>query len=159
MWIELDGWMAKLRFSACHVIPNHPKCGKLHGHTYAVSVKVEGEVEDEFIIDFNILKKVISELCDELDHRIIIAANDRRIRISHAGENIEMVILESGKRYSFPVEDVVSIPTPSVSAESLCSWFTEKIAQRIKSDNLTRIHVRVDEGAGQGAGCTRIFKE
>ncbi|MGB9372190.1 MAG: 6-carboxytetrahydropterin synthase, partial [Halobacteriota archaeon] len=36
MWIELDGWQAKLRFSACHFIPDHPKCGRLHGHTYAM---------------------------------------------------------------------------------------------------------------------------
>lgn len=159
MWIELDGWAAKLRFSACHVIPDHPKCGKLHGHTYAVSVKVEGSIDGEFVIDFNILKTAITTICDELDHRIIIAEKDSRIKISHSGENIGMTIIKSGKQYSFPEEDVVLIPTPSVSAESLCIWFSERIAQAIKSDNLAQIHVRVDEGAGQGAGCTHIFKE
>ena len=159
MWIELDGWAAKLRFSACHVIPDHPKCGKLHGHTYAVSVKLEGEVDGEFIIDFNILKNIITELCDELDHRIIIAENDPRIKISSTNENIGMIIIKSGKQYSFPQEDVVRIPTPSVSAESLCVWFADMIVQNLKADNLAQIYVRVDEGAGQGAGCTRTFNK
>ncbi|MEA3295469.1 MAG: 6-carboxytetrahydropterin synthase [Euryarchaeota archaeon] len=41
--------MAKLRFSACHFIPDHPKCGKLYDHTYAINVRIEGKQVEEII--------------------------------------------------------------------------------------------------------------
>jgi 6-pyruvoyltetrahydropterin/6-carboxytetrahydropterin synthase len=153
MFIEIDGWMAKLRFSACHFIPNHPKCGSLHGHTYAVSVRVEGEQVGEFIIDFEKVKKIVNELCDRLDHRVMIAENDLRLRIEKK-KDVTVEIIESKKRYVLPSEDVVFLPTTSVSAEDLCKYFTAGIVKALHDlDNIKKINVRVDEGIGQGAGC------
>ena len=155
MFIEIDGWMAKLRFSACHFIPNHPKCGCLHGHTYAISVRIEGEQAGEFIIDFEQVKGIVNNICDRLDHRVLIADKDPRLRIEKKG-SVSIEIIESEKKYVLPSEDVVFLPTGSVSAEDLCKYFTSGIAKALKSngaDNITKIHVRVDEGIGQGAGC------
>ncbi|MDP3104528.1 MAG: 6-pyruvoyl tetrahydropterin synthase family protein [Candidatus Methanoperedens sp.] len=153
MFIEIDGWMAKLRFSACHFIPNHPKCGCLHGHTYAISVRIEGEQVGDFIIDFERVKGIVNELCDRLDHRVLIAENDPRLRIEKKKE-VSVEIIESNKRYVLPSEDVVFLPTTSVSAEDLCKYFNSGIAKALQGvDNIKKIHVRVDEGIGQGAGC------
>ncbi len=155
MFIEIDGWMAKLRFSACHFIPNHPKCGCLHGHTYAISVRIEGEQVGEFIIDFEQVKRIVNDICDRLDHRVLIAEKDPRLRIEKKG-SVSIEIIESNKKYVLPSEDVVFLPTGSVSAEDLCKYFTSGIAKALKSngaENITKIHVRVDEGIGQGAGC------
>jgi 6-pyruvoyltetrahydropterin/6-carboxytetrahydropterin synthase len=153
MFIEIDGWMAKLRFSACHFIPNHPKCGCLHGHTYAISVRFEGEQVGEFIIDFEKAKRIVNQICDRLDHRVLIAENDPRLRIEKKKE-ISVEIIESKKRYILPSEDVVFLPTTSVSAEDLCKYFTAGIVRSLQSaDNIRKVCVRVDEGIGQGAGC------
>ena len=153
MFIEIDGWMAKLRFSACHFIPNHPKCGCLHGHTYAISVRLDGEQKGEFLIDFERVKGIVNELCDRLDHRVLIAEKDPRLRIEKKKE-ISIEIIESKKRYVLPSEDVVFLPTTSVSAEDLCKYFTEGIVKALRDvDNIRKIQVRVDEGIGQGAGC------
>jgi len=153
MFIEIDGWMAKLRFSACHFIPNHPKCGCLHGHTYAISVRLEGEQDGEFIIDFERVKRIINDLCDRLDHRVLIAENDPRLRIDRSKE-VSVEIVESKKRYVLPSEDVVFLPTTSVSAEDLCKYFTAGIVKALRgADNIKKVCVRVDEGIGQGAGC------
>ena len=156
MFIEIDGWMAKLRFSACHFIPNHPKCGCLHGHTYAISVRIEGEQIGEFIIDFERVKNIVNDICDRLDHRVLIAEKDPRLLIKKNDAAVSIDITESKKRYVLPSEDVVFLPTRSVSAEDLCKYFTGEIAKVLKSDgdnNIKKIHVRVDEGIGQGAGC------
>ncbi len=155
MFIEIDGWMAKLRFSACHFIPNHPKCGCLHGHTYAVSVRIEGEQVGEFIIDFEVVKGIVSRICDTLDHKVMIAGKDPRLRIEKKN-GVSIEIVESKKRYLLPLEDVVFLPTKSVSAEDLCKYFTSEMAKALKSngaDNIKKLHVRLDEGIGQGAGC------
>ncbi len=155
MFIEIDGWMAKLRFSACHFIPNHPKCGCLHGHTYAVSVRLEGEQIGEFIIDFELVKNMVNGICDRLDHKVLIAEKDPRLRIVKK-DGVSIEIIESKKRYVLPFEDIMFLPTKSVSAEDLCKYFTTELAKGLKSngaDNIKKLHVRVDEGIGQGAGC------
>ncbi len=152
MFIEIDGWMAKMRFSACHFIPRHHRCGCLHGHTYAVSVRIEGEQKGEFIIDFEIVKHVVNNICNTLDHKILIAENDSRLDIQKDHDNIYIRV--DKKQYVFPKEDVVLLPITSVSAEDLCKYFTEKIAEELRGlNNLKKIHVRLDEGIGQGAGC------
>ncbi|VVB89139.1 Dihydroneopterin monophosphate aldolase [uncultured archaeon] len=155
MFIEIDGWMAKLRFSACHFIPNHPKCGCLHGHTYAISVRIEGEQAGEFIVDFEMVKGIVNSICDRLDHKVLIAENDPRLRIDKK-KDISVDIPGSKKHYVFPSEDVVLLPTGSVSAEDLCKYFSGEMAKALRSkgaDNLKKLCVRVDEGIGQGAGC------
>lgn len=160
MWVELDGWMAKLRFSACHFIPDHPKCGKLHGHTYAVSVKFFGAKNGDFIVDFEDLKKVVSDICDQLDHVVLIATDDEDVdvRIDASDSNgLEVIVGRGSKRYVFPREDVVLLPVKSVSAEDLCSYLIDKICEHVDTRNLTEIHVRLDEGLGQGAGCVKCF--
>ena len=155
MFIEIDGWMAKLRFSACHFIPNHPKCGCLHGHTYAISVRLEGEQIGEFIIDFEMVKGMVNRICDRLDHKILVAEKDPRLKIEKKKE-VSIEIIGGNKRYVLPSEDIMFLPTRSVSAEDLCKYFTAEMARSLRSngaDNIKKLHVRVDEGIGQGADC------
>ncbi|MCK4811249.1 MAG: 6-carboxytetrahydropterin synthase [Methanosarcinales archaeon] len=154
MWIELDGWMAKLRFSACHLIPDHPKCGRLHGHTYAVNVRAHGRRTGEFIIDFELLKEMIAQICSRFDHHIMIAENDPRLHITK--NNGSVVINIGEKTYQLPIEDIVFIPIDSTSAESLCVYVAGELARMIKTSDhhISRLEVRIDEGIGQGAGCT-----
>jgi 6-pyruvoyltetrahydropterin/6-carboxytetrahydropterin synthase len=52
-----------------HLLPGHPKCGQLHGHTYRVEVVVEGEVQDGMVLDFADLKNRIRAVLGRYDHR------------------------------------------------------------------------------------------
>jgi 6-pyruvoyltetrahydropterin/6-carboxytetrahydropterin synthase len=115
-----------------------------------VSVKIHGARSDEFIIDFELLKELISEICGSLDHHVIIARNDPRIKIRTEGDGVIVDIGE--KNYRFPADDVVFVPTDSTSAESLSEYVASRIASRM-GPNVNRIEVRIDEGIGQGAGC------
>ncbi len=158
MWIELDGWQAKLRFSACHFIPNHPTCGYLHGHTYAISVRVTGTQYEDFVMDFEELKRYVTEICESLDHRILLASEDDDIQITTVDKRHVSVFIErQAKRYIFPIEDVVMLPLHSASAEDLCLYILDQLCRKISADNITEIYVRLDEGLGQGAGCKRTF--
>ncbi|MHC1625161.1 MAG: 6-pyruvoyl trahydropterin synthase family protein [Methermicoccaceae archaeon] len=152
-FVELDGWMAKLRFSSCHLIPGHPSCGHLHGHTYAVSVRVEGELEGEFLVDFIELKGFVKDICDMLDHRVLIASKDYRLKISVEPDECYKIMIGS-KRYVLPKEDVVLVPIQSIAAEHLCAYIADELAENLREiPGLKVLHVRVDEGMGQGAGC------
>lgn len=158
MWVELDGWQAKLRFSACHLIPDHPKCGCLHGHTYALSVRVIGAQRDDFVMDFEDLKQYVAEICAPLDHRVLLASLDNDLQIEKRDKGqISVVVGKQQKRYVFPIEDVVLLPINSASAEDLSSYLLDQLSDKLANENIKEIHVRVDEGLGQGAGCARYF--
>jgi 6-pyruvoyltetrahydropterin/6-carboxytetrahydropterin synthase len=159
-WIELDGWQAQLRFSACHFIPNHPKCGRLHGHTYAMSVRIVGEQIDDFVMDFEELKERAREICEALDHKTLIASKDADIHIEETKTgDITVIVVKSGKRYSFPKEDVAILPVQSVSAEDLCTHLLNELCNKLDLATITEVSVRLDEGLGQGAGSVRHFSE
>lgn len=59
-------------FDAAHFIPGHPKCGRLHGHTYHVKAVLIYDFEptsrDPYPIDYGKIKEIVHEL----DHRLII---------------------------------------------------------------------------------------
>ncbi len=68
-----------LSFDAAHYTKGvEGKCMNLHGHTFKVNVEVEGEVNPEtgFVIDFSILKKIVKEVIEEYDHKVIVPKKD-----------------------------------------------------------------------------------
>ena len=53
-------------------VPEGHKCGRLHGHTYVLTVTLDGPVrEDGFVMDFGVVKKVIGPLIKQLDHHLL----------------------------------------------------------------------------------------
>lgn len=52
-----------------HFLPNHPKCGQIHGHTYKVEVIVEGEASQGMLVDFGELRSETRDVLSRYDHR------------------------------------------------------------------------------------------
>jgi len=150
MRLEIDGEYAGIRFSACHFIAGHNKCGRLHGHTYVVSMKLHGDVgKDGMVMDFIPLKKELRALADELDHRVLVPANSKRITVA-LGE--EVFIKAEGKKYALPKEDVVLLPTEESSAEELCKYILGRVVELVDfPSNVKEIEVGVHEELGQSA--------
>src|SRR3954464_13790341 len=64
------------RFEAAHFLPKVPpghKCARMHGHSYAVDVVVEGEVDPErgWLIDFAEIDEHAMPVMRELDHQVL----------------------------------------------------------------------------------------
>ena len=60
-------------FEAAHRLPGLPaehKCSRLHGHSFKITVYVEGDVDPEFgwVIDFGDIKSAVKPIIDRLDH-------------------------------------------------------------------------------------------
>lgn len=65
--LRVEDW-----FAAAHYLENyHGKCENLHGHNYKVRVYVSGTElgPGGMLIDFALLKKMVKEVLDMLDHR------------------------------------------------------------------------------------------
>jgi 6-pyruvoyltetrahydropterin/6-carboxytetrahydropterin synthase len=63
-------------FEAAHRLPNVPadhKCARLHGHSFQVTVHVEGEPDPEsgWVIDFADIERAFAPLHAQLDHQYL----------------------------------------------------------------------------------------
>jgi 6-pyruvoyltetrahydropterin/6-carboxytetrahydropterin synthase len=63
-------------FDAAHFLPNVPdghKCKEIHGHTYHLTIFIEGELDPHlgWVMDFAELKNVIEPLVKHVDHKFI----------------------------------------------------------------------------------------
>jgi 6-pyruvoyltetrahydropterin/6-carboxytetrahydropterin synthase len=57
---------------SAHCIPHHETCNEMHGHTYTIELRVEGRKgESGMVIDFMDLKKILREVLDGYDHRVL----------------------------------------------------------------------------------------
>ena len=63
-------------FDSAHALPNVPdghKCKHIHGHTYHLTVYIEGGLDPHlgWVIDFADIKKVVQPIVKEVDHKYL----------------------------------------------------------------------------------------
>lgn len=157
-YIIIDGWKSNIRFSSAHIIPEYEKCGRLHGHSYGVHIKVKGKPDGKGIImDFSMIKDVLRKIINDLDHKILIPEKSNVMKVDRQGDNISISLSE--KTYVFPVSDCVFLPIESTSAENLASYILENFVKNISlKKEIEEIEIGVDEGYGQGARISKVFK-
>ena len=148
-----------LSFSAAHFITFGGKCERLHGHNYAVSAILEGNLtEDRYVFDFVELKKTIRRICDRLDHHFLLPIQAQHLDIREADEEWE--IRFQNRRYVFPAEDVLVLPVDSITAERLAEYICGQLVSSLKEQgrlSLTSITVGVEEAPGQTAFYRHLF--
>lgn len=173
MKILINGIQSNLRFSSAHVIPGHPSCGHIHGHSYFVDVEIEGDRagEYDFVVDFKDVKACTKSICDTLDHRLLIPVLNDTIEFKDFTKGLDSIeelenrktlhLKINDKGYSLPTDDCVLLNLPYTSAEELSKYFAEKLVDELskKYDNLFTLSVCVNEGIGQGAVYTKEFVE
>lgn len=138
----------------------HDKCSRLHGHSYAVHLKLTGEIdENHMLADFGEMKKALRSMVSELDHRVIIPTMNSEIKISEddTGNTITVDMLE--KRYMFPLADVVKVPLRATTVEALSNYLLDRFISTANiPGGVTEVSLGVDEGFGQGAWSTRRIR-
>ncbi len=156
-YIEIDGWKSNIRFSSAHIIPEYEKCDRLHGHSYAVHVKISGEPDKKgIIIDFSLVKNVLRQIVSDLDHKILIPEKSKATKIVKEKKSVK--VSSNGSNYVFPLGDCIFLPIDSTSAENLAGYILNKILEKISlPKHVDGIEIGVDEGYGQGARISKIF--
>lgn len=145
-----------LRFAAAHFATFGGQCERLHGHNYAVAVRLEGDLTaDSWLFDFVELRRVVSPLCEELDHRFIIPVENHRLKI--ACQKGQYHISCAGRRYVIPENDVCPLPIDNSTAERLAEWLAGRLVGELRARgaaNLSSLTVTVEEAPGQSASFT-----
>jgi 6-pyruvoyltetrahydropterin/6-carboxytetrahydropterin synthase len=154
MHLEINGWDAGIKFSACHFIPGHDKCSRLHGHIYSLHARIHGEPDEKGMLwDFMLIKNTLRSICDELDHRVLIPGESKEMDIK-IGDDLKVQVGE--KKYVFPLDDVVIMDIKMASAEGLADFVLKRFCSLIEiPPNVRALEIGLDEGKGQGAWVRR----
>ena len=144
----------KLNFSAAHFITYEDECETLHGHNYYTTIEIYGQPDGNYyLIDFKIIKNEMKLICDSLNHKFILATENRFLKIKQVGEQYEITF--KTKKYSFPTEDVIALPIPNSTAEMLSRYICERLKKVLDEkgylSNASSIEVGVEETQGQMA--------
>ena len=145
-----------LVFASAHFITfKGHQCESLHGHNYRVGVAVEGPVDTEtrFVVDFSILKQIVRQLVDRIDHRVLLPTENPKL--SYREENGRLMVDYFGEpTYVFPRSDCALLPIPNSTAEMLAQYLgTEVRAELARGGytSLTLLELEVEESFGQSA--------
>ncbi|MFI5391174.1 MAG: 6-pyruvoyl trahydropterin synthase family protein [Bacteriovoracales bacterium] len=132
----------------------------LHGHNYRVSVCGRApELSHDLVFDFLDIKPIIRELCDSLDHKLLLPGENPLVEFLDCGTNLEYKTPD-GSHFSFPKNDVLILPLPNISAERLAVYLARKISEGIQGKfnfKFSELEVEVEETPGQSA--TYCLKE
>jgi 6-pyruvoyltetrahydropterin/6-carboxytetrahydropterin synthase len=156
--IRLEG--GALRFSAAHFTTFGGDCEPLHGHNYAVTVEMVGELTaDSWVMDFSEAKRVVASMCKELDHKFILQSDSAVLSID---TGVEVVVKFESRRYVMPVGDVVALPIDNSTAERLAEWLAGRLAVELGAagtSDLESILVGVEEAPGQSGWFRLVLSE
>jgi 6-pyruvoyltetrahydropterin/6-carboxytetrahydropterin synthase len=57
------------KFEAAHCLPGHEKCGKVHGHTYKLTVEVKDRIHPNgMVMDLHNLSDLVGKVISTWDH-------------------------------------------------------------------------------------------
>jgi 6-pyruvoyltetrahydropterin/6-carboxytetrahydropterin synthase len=140
-----------LRFAAAHFTTSGGECEPLHGHNYDLFVQIDGALSaDSWVMDFGVARRIARSVCEELDHRFLLATASQDLQIDDRDSVV--TIVHRDRRYVMPRGDVVTLDIDNTTAERLAEWFAGRLAVALAAagaDNLTSITVGVEEMPGQ----------
>lgn len=142
----------RLRFMCAHMATWTGACEPLHGHNYRLTVEVEGDLtDDSWVIDFSLLKRLVRERCESIDHTFLLQRDSRVLTIAEDGD-CWRITAPGDRRYVFPKQDVSLLPLDNTTAERLAEWFHAEIAAALRAEGMGTIRtlrVEVEEAPGQ----------
>jgi 6-pyruvoyltetrahydropterin/6-carboxytetrahydropterin synthase len=126
----------------------------LHGHNYRVQIKGNAlELDDDMVFNFLDIKPIVREICNELDHKLLITKINVNLRIEENQKNYKIITRDESE-FSFPKSDVLLLPIENTSVERIAHYIALKISELVKNRfqfEFRDLEVEVEESPGQSA--------
>ncbi|MGM0685708.1 MAG: 6-pyruvoyl trahydropterin synthase family protein [Promethearchaeati archaeon] len=115
----------KMHFSSAHFVEDTKGCERLHGHNYYVKIEILGQLDEhDMVADFRLIKQRVGEICEELDHKILLPGESDSINLEHEDDSIEVMV--DSRRYVIPSSDCVVLPIRATTAELLAELILKR---------------------------------
>lgn len=126
----------------------------LHGHNYRVQFRGEApQLEGDMVFDFLNIKPIVREICDSLDHKLLIPKDNKNLKIYTEKKNY-VIETPDGSIFSIPISDILLLPILNTSAERIAVYISDEIRKKVSAKygfSFNSIEVEVEETPGQSA--------
>ena len=126
----------------------------LHGHNYRVMVKGEAPaLAGDMVFDFLDIKPIVREVCDFLDHKLLIPKDNKHLKIFTEKKNF-VIETPDESVFSIPMTDVLLLPIQNTSAERIAVYICDEIRTKVKAKfgfAFNSLEGEVEETPGQSA--------
>lgn len=137
------------KFSAAHfTIFSECERERLHGHNYSVSARIVAPMgENGFSADYNVYKRRLRKLCDDLDEYMLLAGNSPWQQLSLSDD--EVIVVFAGKTLRFPRDETLILPVVNVTVEELAHYLLGLMLEASGGEVLAELEIGVSSGPGQ----------
>jgi len=142
------------KFSAAHyTIFSATERERLHGHNFSVSAMIAAPMGDNgFAADYNVYKRRIKMLCDELDEYLLLPAHSPHQHIEEDGDCYRVVFNRQEMR--FLRSETLVLPIVNSTVEEFAHYLLRRLLDASAGEALAEVQVCVASGPGQ-KGCAR----
>ncbi|WP_243772738.1 6-pyruvoyl trahydropterin synthase family protein [Actinomadura barringtoniae] len=147
--IEIGG--GPFVFSAAHAGLHEGEFEPLHGHTFSVTARLIGGLDEAgMVVDFHLVKDALAAVIAPLRRRTLMPT--RPLGGSCWRED-DQIFIECGlKRYSLPVQDVVLLPVVNTTTEAIAAYLLQQFLTRIDDDlRIERVELTLSEAPDTAA--------
>ena len=142
-----------LHFAAAHfTLFSETERENLHGHNFQVTLDADAPMQDDGLtFDYNILKKAVKQLCDDLDEQVLMPTRSPYLEIDEQEDYTYAVF--NGERIPFLQRDLTLLPIRNITVEELAQYLLAKLLERedIKALDIDNMLLRCASGEGQWA--------
>lgn len=142
-----------LHFAAAHFTLFSPtERENLHGHNFQVTLDADAPMQDDGLtFDYNILKKAVKQLCDDLDEQVLMPTRSPYLEIDEQDDYTYVVF--NGERIPFLQRDLTLLPIRNITVEELAQYLLAQLLERddIKALDIDNMLLRCASGEGQWA--------
>ena len=142
-----------LHFAAAHFTLFSPtERENLHGHNFQVTLDAQAKVgNDGLTFDYNILKRTLKSLCDDLDEQVLMPEQSPYLSIEQ--DSAYTYILFNDERIPFLARDLTLLPVRNITVEELAHLMLDRLVDHraIRALSIESLHLRCSSGEGQWA--------
>jgi 6-pyruvoyltetrahydropterin/6-carboxytetrahydropterin synthase len=105
------------------------------------------------VFDFVELKRIMRELCQAIDHVVLLPLENPRIAVQEDADRVS-VSVDGQPRYLFPRRDCALLPIPNTTVEMLATLLARRLVEALTAQGaqqLASIEMEVEENFGQRA--------
>lgn len=140
-----------LSFSAGHfTIFSATERENLHGHNFQVRCSVTAAVDcDGLAFDYGLLKRVLMDLCDALDERVLLPERSPHLRLERQHGLVTAWFAD--ERIPFLERDCLTLPIRNATIEELSALLLDQLRARpeLAGADIRAMEIGVSSGAGQ----------
>ena len=139
-----------LHFAAAHfTLFSATERENLHGHNFQVTLDADAPMQDDGLtFDYNILKKAVKQLCDDLDEQVLMPTRSPYLQIEEQDDYT--FIIFNGEHIPFLQRDLTLLPIRNITVEELAQYLLEKLLQREDIQALAIDHMLLRCASGEG---------